>query len=219
MNRFYQFTAWFLRYYFRFFYHFSVYGADSPLKGKAILASNHVSYYDPPFIAAAWPEEIHFLARAGLFKNKFWGAFLSKLNAHPVQENSLDIESIRLISRLLNEGKKVVIFPEGERTLTGNLQPIKSGTALLSIRTQSPIIPVYISGGFETWPRLKLFPRFRTSLTCVFGKPIYPNGTGSNGNGNGKKRKMQEEISLQIETSLNNLKRWVETGAQGEIPS
>lgn len=223
MNRFYRFTAWLLRCYFPLFYHFSVYGADSPLQGKAILASNHVSYYDPPLIAAAWPEEIHFLARSGLFRNKFWGAFLSKLNAHPVQENSMDIESIRLITRLLKEGNKVLIFPEGERTPTGNMQAIKAGAALLSIRTQSPIIPVYICGAYEIWPRHNLFPKFRQPLTCVFGKPIYPNGVNDsnsdgNGNGNGKRRKMQEDISKQLQTSLVNLKAWVDNGATGEIP-
>ena len=217
MNRFYQSTAFILRCYYPLFYRLSVYGADQPLKGKAIFAPNHVSYYDPTLIASAWPEEIHFLARSGLFRNKIWAKIFTNLNAHPVQEDSMDIGSLRKANRILEAGKKIVIFPEGERTLTGDLQPIKPGIAMLAMRSQCPIIPVYIGGAYETWPRKQLFPKFFTHLSCVFGKPIYlqPN---DNRMGNGEKKKRQEEISQQIKARWENLRQWLENGAQGEIP-
>ena len=213
MKLFYRTISSLLRAYFRLFYRCSVFGTDSIYHGKAILAPNHASFFDPPLIGAAWPEEVHYLARASLFKNKIWGWVLTKLNAHPVQGNAQDIESFRLICQLLDEGDKVVIFPEGERSATGELQSIKSGIAMLAMRTQSPIIPVYISGTFDAWPRHQNLPKLGTSISCVFGKPIWPIK-----NKEENKKQSQELLTQNIQSSLENLRLWLEQGAQGEPP-
>lgn len=213
MSCLYRITNFILKRYFHLFYNFSFFGIDQTYKGKAILAPNHASFLDPPLIGAAWPEEIHFLARESLFRNMVWGWILSKLNAHPVKSNVQDIETFRLIRQLLEENKKVVIFPEGERSVTGQLQNIKSGIAMLSLRMQCPIIPIYISGSYETWPRHSRWPKFGTSIICVFGKPIFPNESYE-----GTKREKQENMTLQVKVSLENLRLWLENGAKGEIP-
>lgn len=213
MKLFYRTISSLLRVYFRLFYRYSVFGADSIYHGKAILAPNHASFLDPPLIGAAWPEEVHYLARASLFSNPLWGRVLALLNAHPVQGNAQDIASLRLICQLLDEGKKVVIFPEGERSATGELQSIKSGIAMLALRTQSPIIPVYISGTFDAWPRHRNLPKFGTSLSCVFGKPIFPIQRSEE-----NKKKTQELLTQNIQSSLENLRQWLEQGAKGETP-
>ncbi len=208
MKIFYRITTFCLRTFFRLFYRFSIYGTDSPFQGKAILAPNHASFLDPPLIGAAWPEEIHFLARASLFRYKGWRALLSYLNAHPVHGTAQDIESFRLICQLLTEGKKVVIFPEGERSSTGQLQTIKLGIAMLALRVQCPIIPVYIHGTFEAWPRHSRWPKFGSAVACVFGNPIFPPSSAEM-----TKKQMQEVMIQQVQKELEKLRLWFEAGA------
>lgn len=213
MNFFYRLIKLGLQGYFRLFYRFSIYGINSSYQGKAILAPNHASFLDPPVIAAAWPEEVHFLARSSLFRKRAWGWLISKLNAHPVRGSAQNVESFRMIYQLLNEGKQVVIFPEGERSATGQLQAIKSGVAMLGLRMQCPIIPVYIKGTFEAWPRHSRWPKFGSPIVCVFGQPIFPDAS------EGKhKKQMQDDISKQLQKKLEELSLWLEEGAIGHPP-
>jgi 1-acyl-sn-glycerol-3-phosphate acyltransferase len=213
MKWFYSTTVFFLKGFFRIFYRLSIYGANHPYPGKAILAPNHASFLDPPLIGAAWPEDAHFLARATLFRHWAGKMILSNLNTHPVNGTAQDIESFRMICRLLDEGKKVVIFPEGERSPTGELQTIKSGIAMLAMRMQCPIIPVYIQGTFEAWPKHQRWPKFGAPITCVFGKPIFLDLSDSM-----DKKQKQELISQQVQQKLEELRLWLEAGAQGEPP-
>lgn len=214
MKLFYRITSFSLRIFFRLFYRLSIYGAEDPYQGKAILAPNHASFLDPPVIGASWAEEVHFLARASLFRFRGWGYLLSSLNAHPIHRTGQDIESFRLICQLLNEGKKVVIFPEGERTTTGELQPIKSGVAMLAMRAQCPIIPIYISGTFKAWPKHRRWLKFGSHIACVFGKPIFPQLSPDM-----NKKQVQEALSEQLQRELEELRHWFEAGAKGHLPS
>lgn len=213
MNWFYPITIFFLRGFFRVFYRLSIYGTQHPYQGKAILAPNHTSFLDPPLIGAAWPEDAHFLARASLFRHWAGKMILSNLNAHPVQGTAQDIESFRIISRLLSEGKKVVIFPEGERSDTGEFQPIKSGIAMLAVRAKCPIIPVYIHGTFEAWSKHSRWPKFGSPIACVFGKPIFPDSFETT-----DKKHLQEMITQQVLKKLEELRLWLEAGAHGDPP-
>lgn len=202
MSFFYRTSRWIVKQYLRIFHSLTIKGVDRPHEGRAILAPNHASYLDPPIVGVAWPEELHFLARASLFKNPFQNWLFSKLNAHPVKGNGQDIDSLRLICKLLEEDKQIVIFPEGIRTNTGELQKIKSGIAMLAIRTDSPIIPVYIKGSFEAFPRQKRFPKLHTPLTCLFGKPIDPLQFKEE-----TKKKLQEILTEKVQASLEELRR------------
>jgi len=201
MKIFYRVSVFILHCLFRLFYRLSIIGTEIPFEGKAILAPNHASFLDPPLLGAAWPEEVHFLARATLFRRKAWRQLLSRLNAHPIYGTPQDIESFRLLCGLLAEGKKVVIFPEGVRSPTGELQPMKLGMAMLALRMQCPIIPVYIHGTFEAWPKHQWWPRLGSSVTCVFGKPIFPTFPPYM-----NKKQRQEAITRQVEKGLEELR-------------
>ncbi len=174
MSFFYSLACLLLKGFFRLFYRLSVRGVENIPKGKAIFAVNHASFFDPPLLAICCPEELHFLARSTLFQNRLWKYLLQGLNAHPIRRSSQDVDVFRMVGDLLKEEKKIVVFPEGERSPDGRIQPMKSGIALLAIRMQSPIIPVYLSGTFEAWPRHRKWPKFGTSITCLFGHPIDP---------------------------------------------
>ena len=203
-NGFYK-TILFLTYwFFKLLYRHKIYGIENIPSGASILAANHVSFYDPPVLSISTPYEVQFLARKTLFDSALLGPLIRRLNAHPVSGKAQDVAVFKTILRLMKEGKKVIIFPEGKRSSTGKLQPIKPGISLLISRTNAAVIPSYIYGTFAVWPSSRKFPRLFGKTACVFGKPLYfsPKAT-------------QEEIALQIEKEILSLKKWYETGAKG----
>jgi 1-acyl-sn-glycerol-3-phosphate acyltransferase len=198
---------------FRLFYECKIYGTKTPYSGAAIIAPNHASFLDPPLIGAFWPEETHFLAKASLFEKWYMNWLLVKLHSHPVRGTAQDVQSMRMICQLLKEGKKVVIFPEGIRTEDGKLQPVKSGISMLALRMGCPIIPVYIHGTYEAWPKHSRWPRGGSTIACIFGNPIFAtNVKGLN------KKAAQETMACEVQAAIEKLKSWFENGAQGEIP-
>ncbi len=198
---------------FRLFYRCDIYGIEKPYRGGAIIAPNHASFLDPPLICAFWPEEMHFLARASLFNSRLMKWLLPKLHSHPVTGSAQDIQSMRMICQLLKGGNKVVIFPEGFRTEGGQMQPIKAGVSMLALRVGCPIIPVYINGTFEAWPKHSRWPKMNIKIACVFGKPI-----DSEAYQGMQKKQAQDEMAKALQLAIENLKTWYENGAQGEIP-
>lgn len=144
------------------------------IPGGAIIAPNHVSYLDPQLVSASWPGDLTFFAGSRLFKRPFLGCVLRLLRCYPVEKGK-ELSTIRTAIRLLKEGKKVVVFPEGTRSSDGDLQPLRSGVALLAFQSRCPIIPCYVGGSYEAWPRSRKWPRLRGVRTyCRFGKPILP---------------------------------------------
>jgi 1-acyl-sn-glycerol-3-phosphate acyltransferase len=149
-----------------------VYGIENLPKGPALIAANHTSYYDPPLIAVSSPEELHFLAKDSLFKVPLFSSAIRALNAHPVSGTASDLASFKLICKLIAEEKKVVIFPEGRRSETNELLPIKPGIGMLAMRCDAPIVPTYISGLYDVWPMYNAIPKPWGKTTIHFGKPI-----------------------------------------------
>lgn len=174
MSLFYKTSRLSLKALFSLFYSHKTYLSRDLLLGQgAIIAANHASFLDPPLIAVSWPEPIHFLARKELFTNPLFRTIITNLNAHPVGTTGDTTASIKLACRLLQEGKKVLIFPEGTRTATGEIETFKSGITLLAKRTNCPVIPAYIHGSYEVWPKTRTGPSFFGQKTaCIFGAPI-----------------------------------------------
>jgi 1-acyl-sn-glycerol-3-phosphate acyltransferase len=195
------------------FYRLKVYGTDGLPKGAAIIAPNHISYLDPPMVGVSCPEEIAFLAKKELFEMPLLASCIKHLNAYPISGTAGDLNSLKLIIHLLGEGKKVVIFPEGERTVNGELTHIKPGIGMLAYRSKAPIIPVYISGNFEIWPIQNRFPKLWGKTAVVFGTPIAiePFLTLP-------KKEAQEAIAEKVYTSLTTLRDWYKNGARGDVP-
>ena len=199
--------------FFKLVYHNKIYGAENFYPGAAILAANHASFYDPPLLSISTPYEVHFLARKTLFTPFLFGSLIRKLNAHPVSGKAQDIAVFKTIVRLMKEGKKVIIFPEGTRSKDGSLQSIKPGIAMLISRTGAAVIPAYLHGTFSVWPSHKKLPKLWGKTACVFGKPLHFSLDPSKDS-----KSQQEEISLQIEQSILHLKQWYDKGAIGSPP-
>jgi 1-acyl-sn-glycerol-3-phosphate acyltransferase len=126
--------------------------------GPALIVANHQSFLDPLIIGLVARRPLVYLARKTLFDNPLFGALIRSLNAVPIDQEGIGKEGIRVVLEQLKLGKAVVVFPEGERTLTGHMLPLKPGILLLIKRTRAPIIPVGISGAYDAWPRWRTYP-------------------------------------------------------------
>ena len=123
-----------------------------PLKGGVIIASNHLSYLDPPALSAACPRVLSFLALEGLFKNVLFGRFITALNVFPIDTQSGDPSGLRRDIRELEQGRAIGIFPEGRRTPDAKLDEPKPGVGFLAAKTGVPIVPVFIEGSNRALP-------------------------------------------------------------------
>lgn len=155
-------------------YRHRVTGMENVPKGSAILASNHISFLDPPIIGSSCPFPVHFFARASLFNGALLRFFISRLNTHPLQYGDHELAAMKLACQLLESGKKIILFPEGERSFNGQLNQLKPGAARIALRTNAPIVPIYLEGVFQVWPRTRTLPRLFGKTRCHFGKPLYP---------------------------------------------
>jgi 1-acyl-sn-glycerol-3-phosphate acyltransferase len=140
------------------------------VEGPVIIAANHQSYLDPPLIGVAFPGELHYLARNTLFKNRLANWILTEVNAIPVDRDRGDVGAFRAVLKLLKDGHRTVIFPEGTRTLTGQIQKARPGIGMIIAKTLVPVIPARIFGSFEAWPKNGKFKPH--PITVIVGKPI-----------------------------------------------
>lgn len=208
----YRTTIFFTYIFFRLFYRLKIYGSDHFYRGSGIIASNHISFFDPPIIASSWPEEMHFLARESLFKGLF-GRFITALNSHPIAGDAGDIAIFKKIHHLLKEGKKVNLYPEGSRYSDGEIHEIKAGVALIVQKAGCPIVPAYIYGAHLIWPRESKFPKLWGKIACVFGSPIRYEDFEKL-----PKREAMAAITHRLEESLKGLRSWYLAGAKGSPP-
>lgn len=199
--------------YAKIFYHHKVYGKKNIIQGKAIVASNHLSYLDPPLIGISYPGTIHFLAKSELFKSRPLAWFLKKLKAHPIQRGRENVSVFRLAESLLKKEEKIVLFPEGHRSKTGELLKGEAGVGLLVLRTQSPVIPVYVHGTYEIWDPVKKKPKLSGHTACVFGSPLYFFELFEN-----ETKDTKQEIADRIMKRIAELKDWYLKGREGSPP-
>lgn len=159
------------RFIFKWIYRGKIYGQENiPATGGFILASNHVSYLDPPFIAVHVNRQpVYSFARQTLFKRGItW--FFNRLYMIPVdRDKGNDIRSIKNILKLLKEGNPIQMFPEGTRSPTGLPQRPKKGIGLFVMKSKVPVVPVRIFGTYEALPKGAKWPNFKTKINIVFG--------------------------------------------------
>ncbi len=119
---------------------------NTPRNGPLIILANHLSLLDPPIMAISINRRVAFLAKEELFRNRLVGALLRALGAFPIRRGRIDLAALRQAEQVLNEGKSLVIFPEGRRSRELQLQTGFSGAVVLASRCHVPILPVGIAG-------------------------------------------------------------------------
>ena len=172
----YKFCRFILNIFIRLFWSVKVKGVDiADYKTSFILAANHVSYLDPVILAIAVPRPINFIAKKEVFDIPILSYIFKKIGAISVDRKSINPGAIKKSITLLNEGNILGIFPEGTRSLDGELLELKIGIIKIALQTNVPIIPVGLSGTYEIYPPHAKFPNFfeRHVICIYFGKPIF----------------------------------------------
>jgi len=159
-------------------FNFKVRGLDNlPEKAPFLLCSNHQSYIDPIVMGSALPwrifREVFSVGTSDIFGQGFMRRLARWLRVVVVDPDANLVPAMRAGAFGLKHGRVLILYPEGERTNTGNLTVFRKGAAILSIHTQTPIVPIAIEGFYEVWPRHEKFPRF-APLQMTIGKPILP---------------------------------------------
>ncbi|MEO5988731.1 MAG: lysophospholipid acyltransferase family protein [Candidatus Eisenbacteria bacterium] len=133
-----------------------------PMDGGLIVASNHISYFDPPFVGTAAVRELHFLAKEELFRPPVFGAIIRAYNSIPIRRGAVDMRGLGRALKVLRAGHALILFPEGTRARDGHLHPAKPGVGMLAVNTDARILPCYISGSDRApaqWITRRIRPR------------------------------------------------------------
>ncbi len=161
----YKILRWLFKVYFILFYVLKISGTDNiPPRGPYIICSNHTSWFDPPLVGCVFPKnKLYFMAKDELFKTFILGNILKRLDAFPVKRDTADRAAIRRALQVLEEGNILALFPEGTRIRTKELGAPHHGAALIALKSQKPVLPVFIK-----WP-----PGFFKPVKIGIGSLIY----------------------------------------------
>ncbi len=156
----------------------TIIGAENFGKQKvAVYVSNHTSYMDTPVIFAALPFQFRILAKKSLWSWPFIGWWLNRSGQMPVDTENpqATLSSLGGGVKALRSGMPLFVFPEGGRTVEGQLQPFLSGAAYLAIRAQVPLVPMALSGVYDLLP-IHTHHFYPSKLTLQVGEPIETKG-------------------------------------------
>jgi 1-acyl-sn-glycerol-3-phosphate acyltransferase len=165
--------------------------------GGVILAMNHQSYLDPPLAGIACRREIHYLARKTLLDWPILGPIFPKLHVIPVNQERADMSALKTVIKLIRAGECTIVFPEGARTLDGQLQPAQPGLGLVIAKTLAPVVPMRIFGAHEAFPRGGKPHPFRP-ITLVVGEPIFFTPADLVGEGRELYQRLSEQVLARI---------------------
>jgi long-chain acyl-CoA synthetase len=153
-----------------------------PASGAYLISPNHQSFLDPFVLIATLPfrvvRRLFFVAASEYFGSPLLGWLARQVNLVPVDPDAGLIPAMQAGAFGLRQGRVLVLFPEGERTIDGTVKSFKKGAAILSHHLDVPIVPVAIDGAFEIWPRnrpldwRRLLPGAGTRVKVVFGEPV-----------------------------------------------
>ncbi len=146
-----------------------------PRTGPFLLAANHTSYLDPFAIVAAVPPPVftrlHFMGWQLFFRTIFTAWVARVWHVIPVGMEASFVTALRAVSFVLRRGQGVLIFPEGQRTVNGELKPFRHGIGILACELSIPVIPIWIDGTFQAWPVGAWWPR-PYPVSLAIGRPV-----------------------------------------------
>ena len=146
--------------------------------GRYVFCGNHLSYMDTPVVLTHIPVQFRFLAKQGLFQIPFLGTHLAQAGHVPVPRDDprAALKTMTHAAEILHKrAVSLLIFPEGGRSLDGELQPFKEGAAYIAIKAQVPLVPIAVVGTREVLAMgSAVFRRGRVRLRI--GDPIPTKG-------------------------------------------
>jgi len=158
--------------------------AHLPARGPYLISPNHQSYLDPFLMAMALPygvlRQLFFVGASEYFETPRMRRLARLANLIPVDPNANLLRAMQAGAWGLRHGKVLVLFPEGERSIDGEVKRFRKGAAILSTHLQAPIVPVALDGVFDLWARGRAFnwrallPWNRPKPRLRFGAPLPP---------------------------------------------
>ena len=141
-----------------------------PDKGPLLVVSDHMSMTDPPLVGLSIKRLAMFLAKEELFRGRIRRYILRRCGAFPIRRGGMNRNALRFAERLFGDDMALIVFPEGRRSMNGQLVDAFSGAALMAVRNSVPILPVGIHGtenitGLTWWLH-------RPRVTVNIGRPF-----------------------------------------------
>lgn len=181
----------------------------------AVYASNHTSYMDTPVIFASIPCQFRILAKKELWPIAFIGWYLQRSGQIPIDTANpqATLSSLGVGVKALRAGMPLFVFPEGGRTVDGELKPFLSGAAYLAIRAQVPLMPIALSGVYDLLP-MHTRHFYPGVLTLSAGEPIDTKGMTV---------RQTEELTARLRAAIHKLlldagEATCESVQEGELP-
>lgn len=174
-----------------------VYGRERvPPVGGAVLALNHFHWLDPAVFGASSPRTIYYMAKIEAHVVPGLGQLIRAFGTFSVRRGESDREAVRMMRRVVREGKVLGIFAEGTRQRTGVPGPVQPGAAMTALQEGVPVVPAAVHGT-ETWRVGSFAP-----VSVAFGEPMRFEGLPRNARG-------YREASAEIEQEIHRLWAWL----------
>lgn len=169
----------------RFLLGFRVTGSEHlPKEGAFLICPNHQSYLDPFLLVSALPfrtfRNLFFVGASEYFATPLRRATARLMHVSPIDPDTNLLRAMQASAFGLRHGKVLVLFPEGERSIDGEVKKFKKGIAILSSHLRVPIVPAAFEGVFKVWPRngslrwAAFLPWKRTRVRLCFGSLVSP---------------------------------------------
>jgi 1-acyl-sn-glycerol-3-phosphate acyltransferase len=138
-----------------------------------IYMPNHISNFDIPVLQAYLPVQFRWLAKAELYKIPIFGYAMKRAGYISIDRSDRKsaIESLNKAAKIIRNGVSVIIFPEGTRSRTNNVQPFKKGGFFLAVDSGVPIIPIIIHGTEQIMAKNQISIK-PGNVTLEIAKPI-----------------------------------------------
>lgn len=168
-NKLYAFVRPIVHLFLRIFFPWSHSGAERVPEGPAVLCGNHTALGDPFYVICSLKkgEQTHVMAKAEIIQWPVVGWIARKAGVIGIKRGKSDVTAIKESMRVLKDGEKLLLFPEGTRVKSGESAAAHTGAAMLATRVGVPIVPVYIS------PR-----KTGVRTQVVFGEAYMPEFSG-----------------------------------------
>ncbi len=142
-----------------------------PRSGPAIIAPNHQTRFDALPIGYRVPQPVFCAVDRDYFDKPGIGWWLRTFRGVPLGERR-DRDGYQQCLKVIREGHRLILFPEGSLSRDGNLRKIQSGAARAALTCGVDIVPATIVGAFEVWPRHQPYPRLFKPMIVKFYPPI-----------------------------------------------
>lgn len=155
-----------------------VHGREHLPRGRKgwFLLSNHASFTDGQALQVVlYPRPFWYPSKAEFYASPLRAIayyFMTAGKSFPVRRGERDAQAIGFMQDLLRNGESVLLFPEGTRSPDGRLGPGKIGVGRIIHETRPVVVPAYLHGFWDLWPKHRPLPRIGHRLSIRFGPPV-----------------------------------------------